>query len=175
MPSRGRRAFRRSRRLSESLLLTTEIASFTTHRANDALDVFVKLQRAARLARTWGDGYGYLMVATGRAEVMIDPVVNLWDAAPLQTIIEEAGGHFTDWNGNANDPLRRGDRHQRPRDATKCWHLHAIVSCPEWLGQKLQPMPEIVAGYLPVVEVRKSAILTDSLRRKSKDRFVDMR
>ncbi|HEX4415002.1 MAG TPA: histidinol-phosphatase [Lacipirellulaceae bacterium] len=88
-------------RLSESLLLTTEVASFTTHREPDALETFIKLQRAARLARTWGDGYGYLMVATGRAEVMIDPVVNLWDAAPLQTIIEEAGGNFTDWNGKA--------------------------------------------------------------------------
>jgi histidinol phosphatase-like enzyme (inositol monophosphatase family) len=87
-------------RLSESLFVTTEIASFTTHRNKDALDVFLALQRAARLARTWGDGYGYLMVATGRAEVMIDPVVNIWDAAPLQTVIEEAGGHFTDWKGN---------------------------------------------------------------------------
>ena len=87
-------------RLSESLLLTTEVASFTTHREPDALDVFVKLQRAARLARTWGDGYGYLLVATGRAEVMIDPVTNLWDAAPLQTVIEEAGGQFADWKGN---------------------------------------------------------------------------
>ncbi len=40
------------------------------------------------------------MVATGRAEVMIDPVMNLWDAAPLQTVIEEAGGKFTDWQGH---------------------------------------------------------------------------
>jgi fructose-1,6-bisphosphatase/inositol monophosphatase family enzyme len=40
------------------------------------------------------------MVATGRAEVMIDPNMKLWDAAPLQTIIEEAGGRFTDWQGN---------------------------------------------------------------------------
>jgi histidinol-phosphatase len=87
-------------RLDQSLLLTTEIASFAKNRASDALDVFVRLQRAARLARTWGDGYGYLMVATGRAEVMIDPVVNLWDAAPLQTILEEAGGRLTDWRGN---------------------------------------------------------------------------
>lgn len=87
------------RTLGESLLLTTEVASFTTHRKSDELEVFVKLQHAARLARTWGDGYGYLMVATGRAEVMIDPVVNIWDAAPLQTVIEEAGGHFTDWKG----------------------------------------------------------------------------
>ncbi|HEX3598836.1 MAG TPA: histidinol-phosphatase [Lacipirellulaceae bacterium] len=87
--------------LSDSLFLTTEIASFTTHREPDALEVFVKLQQVARLARTWGDGYGYLMVATGRAEVMVDPVVNIWDAAPLQTVIEEAGGSFTDWKGNS--------------------------------------------------------------------------
>ena len=82
-------------------MLTTEIATFARNRRPDALDRFQRLQRAARLSRTWGDGYGYLMVATGRAEVMIDPVVNLWDAAPLQPIIEEAGGQFTDWNGNA--------------------------------------------------------------------------
>jgi histidinol-phosphatase len=94
-------------RLNESLLVTTEIASFTTHRKTDALDVFIKLQQAARLTRTWGDGYGYLMVATGRAEVMIDAVVNIWDAAPLQTIIEEAGGQFSDWKGNAT--IRAGE------------------------------------------------------------------
>jgi histidinol phosphatase-like enzyme (inositol monophosphatase family) len=87
-------------RLSESLFLTTEISSFTTHRKQDARGVFSKLQDAARLVRTWGDGYGYLLVATGRAEVMIDPVVNIWDAAPLQTVVEEAGGTFTDWQGN---------------------------------------------------------------------------
>ena len=87
------------RQLRESLLLTSEIQSFSTGRKNDALAVYLELQRSARLARTWGDGYGYLMVATGRAEVMIDPVMNLWDAAPLQTVIEEAGGKFTDWQG----------------------------------------------------------------------------
>lgn len=87
-------------RLDESLLVTTEIACFTTERSKDAMDVFMRLQRAARLVRTWGDGYGYMLVATGRAEVMIDPAVNLWDAAPLQTIIEEAGGQFSDWRGN---------------------------------------------------------------------------
>ena len=65
------------------------------------------MQRAARVARTWGDGYGYLMVATGRAEVMIDPIVNLWDAACLLPIIEEAGGQFSDWKGNAT--IRAGE------------------------------------------------------------------
>jgi len=88
-------------RLSDSLLLTSEVASFATSRAKDALPTYLELQKASRLARTWGDGYGYLMVATGRAEVMIDPVMNLWDAAALQTVIEEAGGRFTDWQGRA--------------------------------------------------------------------------
>jgi histidinol-phosphatase len=87
--------------LRESLLLTTEISSFTKHRRKDAIDSFLQLQRMARLSRTWGDGYGYMMVATGRAEIMIDPVVNIWDAAPLQTVIEEAGGQFTDWKGKS--------------------------------------------------------------------------
>jgi histidinol-phosphatase len=89
------------RNLRESLFLTTEISSFSTARKKDALPVYLELQRAARLARTWGDGYGYMMVATGRAEVMVDPVMNLWDAAPIQTVIQEAGGQFTDWQGKS--------------------------------------------------------------------------
>ena len=54
---------------------------------------------AASIARTWGDCFGYLLVATGRAEVMCDPVLSPWDAAALQPIIREAGGVFTDWDG----------------------------------------------------------------------------
>jgi histidinol-phosphatase len=51
------------------------------------------------LSRTWGDCYGYLMVATGRAELMMDPVLADWDSASLMPIIEEAGGVFTDIRG----------------------------------------------------------------------------
>ena len=49
--------------------------------------------------RTWGDCYGYALVATGRADVMLDPVMSIWDAAALAPIIDEAGGVFTDWDG----------------------------------------------------------------------------
>ncbi len=59
------------------------------------------LSTAAAVSRTWGDCFGYLLVATGRAEVMCDPVMSPWDAAALQPIIEEAGGTFTDWDGVA--------------------------------------------------------------------------
>ncbi|RKG87406.1 histidinol-phosphatase [Corallococcus terminator] len=58
-----------------------------------------ELSRQASLSRTWGDCYGYLLVATGRAEVMVDEGLSPWDAAALQPIIEEAGGVFTDWKG----------------------------------------------------------------------------
>jgi histidinol-phosphatase len=57
------------------------------------------LAARAYMDRTWGDCYGYLLVATGRAEVMVDEVLSPWDAAALQPIIEEAGGVFTDWTG----------------------------------------------------------------------------
>jgi histidinol phosphatase-like enzyme (inositol monophosphatase family) len=59
------------------------------------------LSSRAGVSRSWGDCFGYLLVATGRAEVMCDPVMSPWDAAALQPIIEEAGGTFTDWNGAA--------------------------------------------------------------------------
>ena len=57
-------------------------------------------ERAA-LSRTWGDCYGYVLVATGRAEVMVDDIMAPWDTAALQPIVSEAGGVFTDWNGRA--------------------------------------------------------------------------
>jgi histidinol-phosphatase len=51
--------------------------------------------------RTWGDAYGYALVATGRVEVMVDPVAAIWDLAPMTVIIPEAGGRFTDLSGAA--------------------------------------------------------------------------
>jgi histidinol phosphatase-like enzyme (inositol monophosphatase family) len=49
-----------------------------------------RLSRAAAVSRTWGDCYGYLLVATGRADVMVDPVVAAWDAAPFVPVVTEA-------------------------------------------------------------------------------------
>jgi histidinol phosphatase-like enzyme (inositol monophosphatase family) len=53
----------------------------------------------AAVSRSWGDCFGYMLVATGRAEVMVDPVLSPWDAAALYPVITEAGGVFTDWSG----------------------------------------------------------------------------
>ena len=82
--------------LAEATVLTTD-ERFSEHpeRATE----WRALARAASVSRTWGDCFGYLLVATGRAEVMCDGTMSVWDAAALQPIIEEAGGVFTDWLG----------------------------------------------------------------------------
>ena len=58
-----------------------------------------RLGERVDVSRSWGDCFGYLLVATGRAEIMCDPELSPWDAAALQPIIVEAGGAFTDWSG----------------------------------------------------------------------------
>ena len=55
--------------------------------------------RAPFTMRTWGDGYGYSLVATGRADAMVDPEAAPWDLAPLPLIIGEAGGRLTGLDG----------------------------------------------------------------------------
>jgi histidinol-phosphatase len=84
--------------LADGLFVASQIDNFA---ARGAASAFEAVQKTAFITRTWGDCYGYLLVATGRAEVMIDPILNVWDAAAVQPIVEEAGGTFTDWQGNA--------------------------------------------------------------------------
>lgn len=67
--------------------------------APECLDRWRALASRASISRSWGDCYGYLLVATGRAEVMTDGRLSRWDAAPFLPAITEAGGVFTDWSG----------------------------------------------------------------------------
>jgi histidinol phosphatase-like enzyme (inositol monophosphatase family) len=64
-------------------------------------DAYEKLAERTKLQRAWGDCYGYVLVATGRAEIMLDRRMNVWDCGPLLPILQEAGGRFTDWKGEA--------------------------------------------------------------------------
>ena len=82
--------------LSDATVLTTD-SRFAGRAARRA--AWQELADGARIARTWGDCFGYLLVATGRAEVMVDDKMNPWDSACLVPILEEAGGVFTDWRG----------------------------------------------------------------------------
>ncbi len=83
-------------RLADAVLLASDLDTFARFNRQDA---FQRLIDATYFQRTWGDAYGYALVATGRAEIMLDPVMALWDCGPLQVILEEAGGTFTDWRG----------------------------------------------------------------------------
>jgi histidinol-phosphatase len=84
------------RPIGEGAFLTSQVDSFDKVNAQAA---YTHLQKEAYVSRTWGDGYGYMLVATGRAELMVDPIANPWDLAAVQVVVEEAGGRFTDWAG----------------------------------------------------------------------------
>jgi histidinol-phosphatase len=84
------------KRLAEAVFLTSQLDTFYPRGAQQ---VYLEMERVASITRTWGDCYGYLLIATGRADVMIDPVMNVWDAAALQPILEQAGGTYCDWTG----------------------------------------------------------------------------
>jgi histidinol phosphatase-like enzyme (inositol monophosphatase family) len=62
-------------------------------------EALLAVKHAGFQLRTWGDGFGYAMVATGAIEAMVDPAVSLWDVAPMPVILHEAGGRFTDTAG----------------------------------------------------------------------------
>jgi len=59
-----------------------------------------RLVEACGLSRAWGDCYGYLALAAGRIEVMLDPEMSLWDVAALWPVVTEAGGRLTTWEGD---------------------------------------------------------------------------
>ena len=92
---------RPARRLEDSTVLTSDPFNPGKHQNGAA---FQKLISRARIVRTWGDCYGYLLVAIGRADVMLDPIMNPWDIAALVPVIRGAGGVITDWQGRAPYP-----------------------------------------------------------------------
>jgi len=93
-------AVRPCNRLEDATLLTTD--PNLADRFQDGAK-FQELRRSVAMTRTWGDCYGYLMLASGRADIMVDPIMNQWDLIPLIPIIRGAGGVITDWHGG--DPV----------------------------------------------------------------------
>jgi myo-inositol-1(or 4)-monophosphatase len=82
--------------LSDSLILS---GTLNTMESKGYGEWFAGIRKKAKLYRGWGDCYGYYLVAAGKAEVMADPVVSLWDIAPYPVIFSEAGGHFSTISG----------------------------------------------------------------------------
>lgn len=85
-----------TRVIEEAVLLSTD---FGVDPERTYIEGSKRLQHLVAARRTWGDCYGHLLVATGRADIMLDSWVKVWDCAALLPIIEEAGGTFTDWAG----------------------------------------------------------------------------
>lgn len=83
--------------LGEALLLSTDSESMEKYGRGEA---YRRIVAATKMQRTWGDAYGYALVATGRAELMLDAAMSIWDCAALYPVLTEAGGTFTDWQGN---------------------------------------------------------------------------
>lgn len=83
--------------LNESVVLTTDIMGIAKHHN---LQNFLKLSEQVRFMRTWGDAYGYFLLAAGFADIMLDPVMNPWDILAVVPVIQGAGGKITDWQGN---------------------------------------------------------------------------
>ncbi|HVR28452.1 MAG TPA: inositol monophosphatase family protein, partial [Thermoanaerobaculia bacterium] len=91
-------------RLEEATLCYTSLDGFLRHGRAGALE---RLVDATRTQRGWSDAYGHALVATGRVDLAVEPVMSVWDNAPLLPILLEAGGRFSDWTGK--DRIDGGD------------------------------------------------------------------
>lgn len=110
--------------LSEARVVTSGLEYWRDWATDEGRTGWTELLSVARFARTWGDCYGYFLVATGRAEVMADPAVGaLWDYAPMVPILSEAGGSFTTLGGSPVRAWTSGlATNGRLRDAAAaCW------------------------------------------------------
>lgn len=82
--------------LGEATLLTTDYSAVDRHRGGEN---FARLDSRVGMTRTWGDCYGYYLLAVGKADIMLDPIMNPWDLLPLIPIVRGAGATVTDWQG----------------------------------------------------------------------------
>ena len=92
---------RECKNLNEAVLLTTD--HLNMHQYQNGKN-FEELIRNVKLYRKWGDCYGYYLVATGFADIMIDPIMSPWDKLALIPVINGSGGKITDYHGN--DPIK---------------------------------------------------------------------
>jgi histidinol-phosphatase len=75
-------------------------SSLTSWEEIGKLDAMLDLMRLSWRSRAYGDFYGYMLVAEGAVDVMVEPELSLWDLAALVPIVTEAGGGFTDLTGH---------------------------------------------------------------------------
>jgi myo-inositol-1(or 4)-monophosphatase len=91
---------RKCSEISQATLLTTDHLNIGKFKNQKRFD---KLTNEVKLYRNWGDCYGYYLLVTGYADIMIDPIMSIWDSMALIPIVNGAGGMITDYEGN--DPV----------------------------------------------------------------------
>jgi len=82
--------------LKDSIVCT---AGVEYYRRTDRMQALRKLEETCGRMRGWSDCYALVLLATGRCQAAIDPMMNPWDCGPFPVIIAEAGGVFTSWTG----------------------------------------------------------------------------
>jgi histidinol phosphatase-like enzyme (inositol monophosphatase family) len=90
-------------RLADATVLATTHWTTGEQRGAPNTDRIEGLIQRARLYRTWGDCFGYFALATGGADLMLDPTLAHWDVAAIVPVVEAAGGVVSGWTGG--DPL----------------------------------------------------------------------
>lgn len=120
------------KKLDESIINTTSMSYFITpqHRR-----LYEQLDAQSKHTRGWSDCYGWVLLATGRVDAMIEPVLSLWDFAAAIPIITESGGHWTDLSGKQS--LDSGEM------VATNGHLHTPIMN---LIQALNPAPKEDSG-----------------------------
>ncbi len=88
---------RQCKDLSDAVLLTTDYLDIKKYQNGNKFD---ELTGKVKLYRNWGDCFGYYLLATGFADIMVDPIMNIWDTIALIPVIKGAGGVITDYQGN---------------------------------------------------------------------------
>ncbi len=88
---------RNCNKIEDAVLLTTDHLNIEKYQN---IDSFNNLTHKVKLYRNWGDCFGYYLVATGFADIMIDPIMSIWDTMALIPVIKGAGGVITDYYGN---------------------------------------------------------------------------
>jgi histidinol-phosphatase len=127
--------------IADARIVTSGLEYWRDWATEPAKEGFQRLIARGRFGRTWGDCFGYVLVATGRAEILADPACGAyWDYAPMVPIITEAGGRFTTLGGRpvgtwTSALATNGILHE---DASRCWGtapLDEVIQLPPILAR----------------------------------------
>ena len=156
----GRRArVSSAQSLAEGTVAYTDVANFAAYGRAEA---WARIKKATYYRAGWGDAYGYLLVATGRSELMLDPIMNAYDCGPFPPILKEAGGYFGDWQGK---PTIHGNEAM----ATTQRLLPEVLAL---IGDKCPLLAGLAQGQLPFLSgacafVDKSLMRTENGQHQS--------